>query len=432
MTLRHPHRIDRRALLARSAAAAAFAGALRDGTFSAAAQTPVGQDGFAGLVAANTTFALDLYRELRASADGNLLFSPYSISLALAMTYAGARGETAMQMADTLALDPQDAAIHETLGALTADLVARGNAGGDDDDGGERGLRIANALWGEQSFPFDPAFTGLLETHYDAGLELTDFVDAPDDAREEINDWVAEQTEDRIKDIVPPGAISALTRLVLANAIYFYGVWRSTFDEVNTEDDAFHLIDGTTVDVPFMRQTASFPYAGVEGAQLVELPYEAAGFRMTIILPDEGEFEAFEDGLAQDSLQGMLDSLESTRLRLRLPRFEFDFAASLGDTLRSLGMTDAFDPDRADFSGMIEGDPDEELVISEVLHKAFISVDEEGTEAAAATVVIMETTSAAPEPQEPIELWIDRPFLFAIRDAETGTILFLGRVLDPR
>jgi serpin B len=205
---------------------------------------------------------------------------------------------------------------------------------------------------------------------------------------------------------------------------------------MDTEDDTFHLPDGSTIDVPFMYQEEEFAYADLDGMQLVSLPYVGAGLDMTIILPDEGEFDALEVNLDAATLETAFDELSQAALYLWLPKFEFDFSAGLSDTLKTLGMTDAFDPDRADFTGMIdvaEGeDPQENLVISDVLHKAFISVDENGTEAAAATVVIVGATSAAPEPEDPIELRIDRPFLFAIRDTETGTILFLGRVLDPR
>lgn len=421
MNTRQPHPLTRRTLLTGSLALP-LAGLALAPSMSAGAQTPAPDP---AIVAGNTAFALDLYAELGAAAGGNLLFSPFSISQALAMTYAGAVGETAAQMAATLGFDLPAPALGEAFGRLNADLIARG-AGGE----GEGALRIANALWGEQTYPFSEAFSAELERSYGAGLQETDFAGAPEAAREEINAWVAEQTEDRIEDIVPEGVITELTRLVLANAIYFYGPWRDTFDSAATEDDTFHLLDGGEVTVPFMFQQETFPYAAGDGWQAIELPYEQEGFAMTILLPDEGTFEDYEAGLDAETLDAALGQLDWREMDLFFPKFQFDFGASVADALKALGMTDAFDGDRADFSGMVDGTPSEELAIGDVLHKAFIGVDEDGTEAAAATAVIVGPTSAAP-PEDPLEVRVDRPFLFAIRDTVTGTLLFLGRVMDP-
>ena len=224
-------------------------------------------------------------------------------------------------------------------------------------------------------------------------------------------------------------AITPDTRLVLANAIWFAGAWRSTFEPDNTEDGDFTLLDGETVEVPFMRQTEGYLYAEGDGFQAIELPYEGSGFAFTILLPAEGEFEAFEESLDRATLDEIVGEMTDTQVRLQMPRFTFEYDANLGETLQALGMTDAFDGTRADFSGMVEGETENPLVISGVLHKAFIDLNEHGTEAAAATVVLMEATSA--QEDEPIELTIDRPFIFAIRDTESGTLLFVGRVLDP-
>jgi serpin B len=386
----------------------------------------------ADLVAGNTAFALALYGDLRMANDGNLLVSPYSISLALAMTWAGAAGDTATQMADVLAFDLDQADLSAAFHDLTDDLEDRGNAEEDPDEGQPaRGLAIANALWGEQSYPFSESFMDHLEEDYGAGLHLVDFVDAPGDVRDEINDWVADQTEDRIENIVPEGVITEATRLVLANAVWFSGAWEHAFDPEDTEDGDFTLLDGDTVRVPFMFQHEHLGYAQGEGYQALELAYGGSGFAFTVLLPDEGEFETFEASLDPDSLDAILAGLASTDVQLSLPSFSFTFAASLAGSLQALGMTDAFDPDLADFSGMVDGPPADPLVIGDVLHKAFIALDEMGTEAAAATVVIMDVASAQ-EPEEPVEVRVDRPFLFAIRDTETGTLLFLGRVLDPR
>jgi serpin B len=379
------------------------------------------------LVTGNMRFALDLYGTLRESNDANLLVSPLSISLALAMTYAGASGDTANQMATTLGFDLGPDATGPAFHDLVTDLLERGNA--EDSADGEvtaRALSIANALWGEQTYPFSEDFMTKVEDDFGAGLQLVDFINEPEAAREDINTWVEDHTGDRIKDIVPEGAITPDTLLVLANAIWFYGAWANPFEADATEDGEFTLIDGDTVTVPFMRQNKFMSYAEGDGYQVVELPYAGSGFTFTVILPDEGEFETVEQGLDL----GILDELASTDVRLAIPKFSFEFDTALADALKSLGMTDAFDPNASDFSEMI-GDPSATpLVISSILHKAFIAIDEEGTEAAAATVVMMEGATAMED--EPIEVTIDRPFIFAIRDTETGTLLFLGRLLDPR
>jgi serine protease inhibitor len=382
------------------------------------------------MVSGNSAFALDLYAELR-NADGNFLFSPYSVSQALAMTYAGAGGETDTQMAEKLSFTVEQPALHEAFAALNADLVARGTAGADPEHGQvARALHIANALWGEQTYPFSEAYNAQLEQSYGTGLHQSDFINAPEETREEINAWVAEQTEDRIQDIVPEGNITPDTRLVLANAIYFYGGWEDTFEPEATEDGDFFLLDGSTVTVPFMFQREHLSYAQGNGFQVIEFPYAESDFAFTVILPEDGDFATVEDGLDSDTLNAALAELASTELLVYLPRFEFEYSASLAPSLQSLGMADAFDPASADFSGMVEGTPPEPLYIGDVLHKAFISVDENGTEAAAATVVIG-VAGAAPPETEPIEVRIDRPFIFAIRDTQTGTLLFIGRVMNP-
>jgi serpin B len=389
-------------------------------------------DDAAELVEGNSAFALDLYAELRQVAGGNLLFSPYSVSQALAMTYAGAGGDTAAQMAETLAFTLPQTALYESFGALNADLIARGTVGDDPENGvTARALRIANAMWGEQTYPFDPKYTAGLEQDYGTGLQVTDFINDPEAATEEINSWVAGQTENRIQNIVPPDAISALTRLVLANAIYFYGGWEETFETSDTSEDDFFLLDGATVTAPFMFQQEFLPYARGDGFQVIELPYQGSDFTFTVILPDDGQFKSVEAGLDAATLDAAIEQLASTEVQLYLPKFEFEFGASLAQTLQSMGMTDAFDPQRANFTGMVDETPPEPLYLGDVLHKAFISVDENGTEAAAATVVIGAAGAAPGEPTEPLEVRIDRPFLFAIRDAQTGTLLFLGRVMDP-
>jgi serpin B len=355
------------------------------------------------------------------------------------MTYAGAREQTATQMADVLGFTLPQPALHEAFAALTADLVARGNAGADEEPVSRgtilvkqaRGLRIANGLWGEQTYPFREAYSAELARHYGAGLHEADFVGAPETAREEINAWVADQTNERVQDIVPAAAISPLTRLVLANAIWFSGGWYNPFDPGATEDGDFFLLDGTTLTVPFMFQHDHLDYTRGNDFQAVEFGYTGSDFAFTVILPNVGRFEAVEAGLDAAALDAAIGQLAYTEVLVYLPRFTFAYDADLAQPLQAMGMVDAFDPERADFTGMVEGVPPEPLIIDGVLHKAFIGVDEEGTEAAAATVVEVLAGAAPPAP-EPPEVRFDRPFLFAIRDRVTNTMLFLGRMMDPR
>jgi serpin B len=385
------------------------------------------QDDINALVAGNTAFAFDLYAELRDDSNGNLLFSPYSVSQALAMTYAGARGETATQMSEALGFSLDQPALHEAFGGLNADLIDRGTGEGEP----ARALHIANGLWVEQTYPVSQDYTAQIEEHYGAAPQQTDFRNAPEPARLEINGWIAEQTEDRIQDIVPPGSISKGTLLVLANALYFSGGWADPFLPNDTSEAGFHLLDGDTVTVPFMSQWGSFPYARGDGFQAIELPFEDSGFAFTVILPDEGQFDAVEERLDAAMLAEAVDQLAETGVWLYLPRFEFTFGTvTLNTPLQSLGITDAFDPFGANFTGMVDAAAGPPPCISDVLHQAFISVNEEGAEAAAATVVLMSPVSM-PNPTDMVEVRVDRPFLFAIRDTQTGSVLFLGRVMNP-
>jgi serpin B len=374
------------------------------------------------LVNGNSAFAFDLYQQLK-SEEGNLFYSPYSISLALAMTYAGARGETEEQMADALDFLLSQDRLHPAFNELALELDSRGQGAQGKDGEGFR-LNIVNALWGQEGYEFLADFLDLLAVNYDAGLRLLDFIGAPEESRVTINDWVADQTENRIEDLLPQGAINTLTRLVLTNAIYFNAAWANPFDEDRTQDGDFYLLDGSQVTVPMMSQGERLKYAEGDGYQAVELPYDGDEISMVILLPDSGQFGAFEEALDAEQVEAIIESLERRQVDLTMPRFEFDSEFSLRETLSALGMPIAFSGG-ADFSGMTGN---RELSISEVVHKAFVSVDEEGTEAAAATAVIMPT--AAP-PSEEVEVTVDRPFVFLIRDIETGTILFVGRTLNP-
>ena len=381
-----------------------------------------GPEDLSGLADGNAAFAFDLYRTLRGE-DGNLFFSPYSISTALAMTYAGAAGDTASQMAAALHFTLPAGRLHPALNAYALDLQARAEQA---TDGTPFELSIANSLWGQEGFPFLDAFLDLLAENYGAGMRLVDYQNDAEGARKAINDWVSEETRDRIKDLIPQGAIDAMTRLVLANAIYFKAGWINPFEESATGPEPFHLLDGSTAEIPMMRQTESYGYILGDGYRAIELPYQNGNTSMLIILPDEGEFRAVEERLSAEMVADLLGRMTYGQVNLGLPKFTYESEFNLNDALIGLGMTDAFDSDRANFSGM---DGARDLFISDVLHKAFVAVDEEGTEAAAATAVIMELTSAPME--EPITFTVDRPFVYMVRDQQTGSILFLGRVLNP-
>ena len=379
-------------------------------------------DDLTELADGNVAFAFDLYDTLQ-DEDGNLFFSPYSISTALAMTYAGAAGDTASQMAATLHFTLPADGLHPAVNAYALDLQARAEQV---TEGTPFELSIANSLWGQQGFPFLPEFLDLLAENYGAGMRLVDYESDPEGARQAINDWVRDETREKIKDLIPQGAIDAMTRLVLANAIYFKAGWLNPFEETATAPAPFHLLDGSEVEIPMMQQSESYGYVLGDVYRAIELPYRNGNTSMLIILPDEGQFEPIEEQLSPAMMMDLLGRMAYGPVNLSLPKFTHESEFNLNDALIALGMTDAFDPGRADFSGM---DGARDLYISDVLHKAFVSVDEEGTEAAAATAVIMSLTSAPMG--EPITFTVDRPFVYMIRDQQTGTVLFLGRVIDP-
>jgi serpin B len=314
--------------------------------------------------------------------------------------------------------------LHRAFNALDIELASRGEGAQGRDDKGFR-LNIVNAIWGQRDYPFLTEFLDTLAENYGAGLRVLDFIKAPEESRVTINEWVSDQTEERIEDLIPQGAIDSLTRLVLTNAIYFNAAWQYPFDESDTRDGTFYLLDGSEVTVPMMHQTEDFGYAEGDGYQVVELPYDGRELSMVILLPRAGQFGAFEDALDAQRVAAMIHDLERRQVILTMPKFEFESEFSLSHTLAAMGMPTAFS-DSADFSGMTGN---RELSISDVIHKSFVAVDEAGTEAAAATAVIMGLTALPPA--EAVEVSIDRPFLFLIRDIDTGSILFVGRVANP-
>lgn len=383
----------------------------------------VDSDQVSELVKANNSFATDLYQNVAQSNEDNLIFSPYSISQAFSMVYAGARGETQAQMMEVLHFLPQETQ-HPAFNALEQYLAQLPQAETQGIESGEPfQLDVTNAVWGQEGTPFVEAYLETLARQYGAGLRAVDFAQNPESAHQAINDWVAEATQDRIQNMVPRDVINTNTRLVLANAIYFYGAWLFPFNQEATEDGEFALLDGTMVTVPLMFQhTARVPYVEGDGYRAAQLPYTGQKADMLVILPDEGRYTEVEAGLDAAFLQDVHQGLQTRDVTLTLPRFEFDSALDLADLLQEMGLTNPFGGE-ADFSGIIEGGG---LFIDAALHKGTITVDEIGTEAAAATVIAM-----AESAMERGELEATRPFIFAIAERDTGTVLFLGRVLNP-
>jgi serpin B len=373
------------------------------------------------LVSGNSSFAFALYKQLTKTSSGNMFYSPYSISTALAMTYAGANGDTEKQMSKALQFTLPQAQLHPAFNDLALALASRGqNAKGT--NGKSFSLNIANALWCQKDYTLLPAFLNILAQNYGAGVNLMDFIKSPEDSRMTINNWVSDQTNSRINDLLPQGSIDSSTRFVLTNAIYFDAAWQYPFAKESTYNGTFNLLNNSTVTVPMMSHEASYNYVKANGYQAVELPYSGNEIAMDIIMPDAGKFTSFESAMTADKVNGIIGSLNNSFMVLTMPKFSFDSSFSLNSALSALGMPVAF-TDKADFSG-ITGNTD--LHISDVVHKAFVAVDEEGTEAAAATGVVM---GLAAMPAN--SMTVNQPFIFLIRDIQTGAILFVGRVLNP-
>jgi len=371
------------------------------------------------IVDANNEFALDLYRELRDS-DGNMFYSPWSILSALAMTYEGARGPTAEEMREVLHL-PEDEEVRRGSFKKIQDGINREDK--------EYELYTANALWPQQDYPFLDSYIDTIRTYYGGDVTALDYVSETEKSRQTINSWIEEKTNDKIKDLIPPGAVNALTRMVLTNAIYFKGTWVMEFDEEDTREENFHVSSEETVTAQMMRLTgddARFNYAEDEDVQVLELPYDGEEVSMLVILPRENDLEDLEESLSAEDINQWRSDLQEQEVRVYLPKFRLETKYFLPQVLKNLNMVDAFDSEVADFSGM---DGTTDLFISNVIHQAFVEVNEEGTEAAAATAVMVGITSV----QEPTykTFRADHPFIFLIQETETGNILFMGRVTDP-
>jgi serpin B len=378
------------------------------------------------LVRGNSAFAMDLYQSLKTQNDGNMFYSPYSLSLALAMAHAGARGDTAKEMANTLHFNLSQDALDAAFNFLALEMDSRtqntsiGGMGSDE----AFHLNVVNDAWGQKNFQFLTTYLDTLAVNYGAGLRILDFIKDGEGARQTINQYISDQTQGKVKELIPQGAVNDLTRLVLTNAIYFKAGWQSPFAKEATNNGTFKLLNGSQVNVSMMHQMDFFNYTQGAGYQVAELPYGDGQLSMVVLLPDEGQFKKFQDNLNSKLVDSIIASMTQQNVILSLPKFQFDSSFGLKQALSSMGMSIAFS-DKADFSGMTGT---QGLLISDVVHKAFVSVDEAGTEAAAASAVIVGATSM---PSQSVTLSVDRPFIFLIRDIPTGTILFVGRVTNP-
>jgi len=373
----------------------------------------------ATVVDGNNSFAVALYHQLDNQA-GNLFFSPESISTALAMAYAGARGNTATEMAKALHFTLPPTQLDAAMGALLRDLNAAHS---------EYQLNVANALWAQQGYTFLDQFLNLLNTDYGAGLQQVDFRSAPEAARSTINQWVEQKTQDKIKDLLAPGSLRPDTRLVLTNAIYFKGNWQTQFDKAQTRDEDFYLSQTKTTSAPLMHREGSFGYFDGGSFQVLEIPYKSNELSLIVLLPKERSgLAGLENSMTASNMQQWLKQVAPvSKVIVTIPRFKSTQEFELSSALRSLGMPQAF-ASNADFSGMT-GKRD--FAISAVIHKAFVEVNEEGTEAAAATAVTMRALAMrAPGPPRPV-FRADHPFIFLIRDNGSRSILFMGRMTDP-
>ena len=371
----------------------------------------------------NNQFASDLYARLRSDKPTNLFFSPYSISTALAMTDAGAKGLTEKQMSDVLRFSVSRDKLGPAFAQLRQTLVSK-------DEKPDFQLRVANRLWGQQGFHFLPAYLQTTKDEYGAELGLVDFKKQAEGARKEINAWVEEQTDHKIKDLLAPGVLNSDSRLVLTNAIYFKARWQTEFTKGATADAPFHVSAEKNDSVPMMHQTHRFSYGESEDVQALELPYGRGNLAMLILLPKKNDGLAdLEKGLNGENVKKWTANLKPRLVQVSLPKFKLNAEFSLAKVLDSMGMKLAFS-DQADFTGMSNEEP---LKISAVIHKAFVDVNEEGTEAAAATaVVITRAMAVMPRPEETVVFHADHPFVFLLRDHQTGSILFMVRLANPK
>ncbi|MBP2133955.1 serpin B [Methanomicrobium sp. W14] len=389
-------------------------------------QNPVSaEDPVKAVLSANNNFAFSLYRTLSGenSVDTNLFFSPYSISSVFALVYEGAKGDTASQISSAFYFPENTATLREGYKEMNSALNS-GNEGYD--------LSTANALWAEKTYPFLESYINTAEDYYSANTTNLDFVNRPEESRTEINDWTSGKTNGKITDLIPEGMIDSSTMLVITNAIYFKGEWVKQFDKNETTKSDFTTASGKTVSVDMMKRTddgAIFGYNETDSLQVLDMPYSGdngENLSMLVLLPKDGSLKTAEDVLSSGRLENITSSLKEQRVIVGFPKFKLETEYSLPQTLKKMGITDAF-TSGADLSGM---DGKKDLFISGVVHKAYVDVNEEGTEAAAATGATVSLTAVMNE--NPVPVFIaDHPFIFVIQDDDTGNILFIGRLCNP-
>jgi len=380
------------------------------------------QEGVSSVIYANNQFAFDLYSKYQKDQkykDNNIFFSPYSISTALAMTYEGARGQTAEEMQSIFNF-PEDSSLRRSNFAAIYNQLNKKDA--------EYKLNTATALWIQQDYKLLDTYTKTIETYYGGKVTNVDFVGATEQARQTINGWVEDKTNDKIKNLFPQGSLNQNSRLVLTNAIYFKGTWIKQFDKADTRDENFRVSTDQTIKVPMMVRTdedAEFNYVETEDLQLLEMLYEGEDLSMLVLLPKNDDITTIEESLTVENLFDWRNQLREQRVNVFMPKFTFNTKYFLNENLKEMGMPSAFSESAADFSGI---DGTKNLFIQTVVHQAFVDVNEEGTEAVAVTGIGSVLTSEPP----PIPTFrVDHPFIFIIQERETGNILFLGRVVDP-
>ncbi len=396
--------------------------------FSACAQKEVIQDVSTvpaitqeQIVEGLNTFAFDFYNSITKQALENTFYSPLSISSALAMTYAGAEGETAKQMQQTLHYGPQDVSFHSQFANLIESLRVSEKS--------DFEMTIANAVWVQNNYKLQKNYLQIVKGKYLSEAREIDFISQPDASRETINEWVSDKTANRIHNLIPPNAINAMTRMILTNAVYFNAEWSHKFNPKMTRKESFYCMNGEIIETDMMYQRHYYQYSQTSDYQMLELTYKGYEYSMLIILPkNPGGLSKLNKRISCKDIAKHDNSKQQEDILVYLPKFRLETAYELNAYLMEMGMTDAFSQ-QADFSGMT-GNKD--LMISSIFHKAFIEVDEEKTEAAAATAVVMKLTAMAPSPVAPIEFRADHPFMFIIRNQKEKAILFMGQLTTPK
>ncbi len=386
------------------------------------------------LVTGQNDFVGSFYRHLAQEGEGNLFYSPYSLYTAMGVVYAGAAGNTATEFQDVMGSGAPPDRFHRNMNTLDLTLLndsVRPGAENSEAEGFRPTLSVANGLWIQDGLEVLPSFINTVTANYGIGLAQLDFRNSPDEAVAAINQWVDEATQGKIMQVISRDSITEFTSLVVTNAIYFKGDWEHKFSEELTTDEPFFLLDGQEVQTPLMFQRNDYGWQVDDGYQAVELPYKGNTFTLLVLMPDQGTFETFEQSLTGERLQAITDNLNWGEVILRMPRFKLDYSFSAKEGLQALGLADAFDKEHADFRPIAErldGVPIPSIWIEDAVQTAFVEVNEEGSEAAAATAFSAEIQS---EPPPPVEVTIDRPFIFLLRHSDTGAVLFMGRVLDP-